>query len=97
MDYKITDPKGVLVDGERYKQGKRLPANTPTSQVRAFLRFKQVEELKPSKEPAPQPSKEPSTVDELKAALTELGVKFPEGAKKADLEKLYAESTAPKE
>ncbi|MGD1978378.1 MAG: hypothetical protein PVJ98_03225 [Akkermansiaceae bacterium] len=39
------------------------------------------------------PPKAPSTV----AALTKLGVAFPEGAKKADLKKLYAESQAPKE
>lgn len=90
MDYQITDPKGVLIDGKRYRQGQRLPANTTTSQVRAFIRFKQIKPAE--KEKAPEPPKEPTTVEELKAALIERGIEIPEGVKKADLEKLYAES-----
>lgn len=35
----------------------------------------------------------PDTVAELKEALEQLGVDIPDGAKKADLQKLYAEST----
>ncbi|RPD86276.1 hypothetical protein EGK75_09140 [Neisseria weixii] len=35
----------------------------------------------------------PGSVAKLKEALEQLGVDIPEGAKKADLQKLYAEST----
>lgn len=95
MKYKVIDPKGVLVSGQIFKEGSILPATETTSaQVRAFLRFKQIVKIEEKK---PEPPKAPSTVDELKAALTELGVAIPDDAKKADLEKLYAESQAAKE
>ncbi|KLT73258.1 hypothetical protein PL75_03260 [Neisseria arctica] len=34
----------------------------------------------------------PKTVEELKAALVELGVEVPDGAKKAELQALYADA-----
>ena len=90
MTYQITDPKGVLVDGKNCPEGSILPATATTSQIKAFLRFGQVEVVKSS----PEPVKSPSSVKELKAALAKLEIEIPEGSKKADLEKLLADALA---
>ena len=94
MNYTVTDPKGVLIDGKVYEKGKTLPGSATSSQVRAFLRFKQIKPAEEEKEVEPKEPepKEPSTVEELRAALEKRGIQIPEGAKKADLEKLYADS-----
>lgn len=43
--YKVIDENGVVVGGKNYKKGAQLPpAKTTTAQIRAFLRFKQIEE-----------------------------------------------------
>ena len=44
MTYKVTDPKGILIGGERFKKGEDLPKSATSSQVKAYLRFNQIEE-----------------------------------------------------
>lgn len=87
-NYLITDPKGLLIDGKVYKEGKPLPAGVSQAQIKAYKRFGQIEEGEAPKEEKEPPS-EPETVDELKAALEKRGLQIPKDAKKADLEKLY--------
>lgn len=69
--YIVTDPRGVLVDGKRIAKDQKLPASALSSQVKAFIRFKQVKEAsapttsKPAtKAPAPTPkTQEPPNED----------------------------------
>ncbi|WP_193214894.1 hypothetical protein [Luteolibacter marinus] len=51
--YKVTDPKGITVNGKRYEKGEtvRLGRSAATN---AFLHFKQVKELV-DKPPAAEP------------------------------------------
>lgn len=57
--YKVTDKKGILVAGERIPEGEKLTGLQITAaQVRAFLRFNQIEEAKaPAKKQDKAPAK----------------------------------------
>ncbi len=92
-NYKVIKEEGVrTIAGELKKKGETFLGSPRSATIQLQLRCKEIEEVK-EKEAEPQPPKAPSTVEALKAALTGRGVKIPEDAKKADLEKLFNEST----
>ncbi|MGE9267641.1 MAG: hypothetical protein ACQKBY_06055 [Verrucomicrobiales bacterium] len=98
IKYEITDPNGLLVGKVRLKEGESLPASATTSQIRAWLRFGQIAEVKATADKQePENPQAPSTVEELKAALKELGEKIPNNATKGELTARYEKATADKQ
>jgi hypothetical protein len=49
--YKVIDPKGVFNGEKTLPKGEIFSLEQPTSRLRAWIRFKQVEETKPSPDP----------------------------------------------
>ena len=90
--YEVTAKDGVIFDGEVIPKGDTIQGDPSSAQVRAFLHFKQVKEVKDKGSESAE-KEGPSTVAEYKEALEKLGVTIPDGAKKKELVGLYEEAT----